>query len=65
MSFKLTFLALNVEIVSSRVPQIFKNTKTKCAGLSLALFIFAVLGNVTYVLVRVRSPTGMLARTLP
>lgn len=35
--------------LSSRVPQIFKNRHTKCAGLSLALFIFAVAGNVTYV----------------
>ncbi|WFD27737.1 hypothetical protein MNAN1_002742 [Malassezia nana] len=36
--------------LSSRIPQIFKNRHTKCAGLSLALFIFAVCGNVTYVL---------------
>jgi hypothetical protein len=36
--------------LSSRVPQILKNRHTKCAGLSLALFIFAVGGNVTYVL---------------
>ena len=36
--------------LSSRIPQIFKNQQTKCAGLSLALFIFAVGGNVTYVL---------------
>jgi len=35
--------------LSSRIPQIFKNRHTKCAGLSLALFIFAVGGNVTYV----------------
>ncbi|CAO1614403.1 unnamed protein product [Jaminaea pallidilutea] len=33
----------------SRVPQIFKNRQTKCEGLSLALFLFAVAGNVTYV----------------
>ncbi|WFD19774.1 hypothetical protein MCAP1_002010 [Malassezia caprae] len=36
--------------LSSRIPQIFKNRHTKCAGLSLALFIFAVGGNMTYVL---------------
>ena len=36
--------------LSSRIPQILKNRHTKCAGLSLALFIFAVGGNVTYVL---------------
>lgn len=35
--------------LSSRIPQIFKNRHTKCAGLSLALFIFAVAGNITYV----------------
>lgn len=39
--------------IASRIPQIFKNRHTKCAGLSLALFVFAVGGNVTYVLVRV------------
>lgn len=38
--------------IASRIPQIFKNCHTKCAGLSLALFVFAVGGNVTYVLVR-------------
>lgn len=27
-----------------------KNFKTKCEGLSLALFMFAIAGNVTYVL---------------
>lgn len=37
--------------IASRIPQILKNRHTKCAGLSLALFIFAVGGNVTYVLV--------------
>lgn len=37
--------------ILSRIPQIFKNRHTKCAGLSLALFVFAVGGNVTYVLV--------------
>lgn len=36
--------------ISSRIPQIFKNRYTKCAGLSLALFVFAVGGNVSYVL---------------
>ncbi|WFD30632.1 hypothetical protein MSPP1_001653 [Malassezia sp. CBS 17886] len=36
--------------ISSRIPQICKNRHTKCAGLSLALFVFAVAGNVTYVL---------------
>lgn len=35
--------------MASRVPQIFKNRQTKCEGLSLALFVFAVVGNLTYV----------------
>lgn len=35
--------------LSSRVPQIIKNRTTKCEGLSLALFVFAVAGNLTYV----------------
>ena len=35
--------------LSSRVPQIAKNRTTKCEGLSLALFVFAVAGNLTYV----------------
>ena len=38
--------------VSSRIPQIAKNRHTKCEGLSVALFLFAVMGNVTYVAVR-------------
>ena len=41
--------------LSSRLPQIIKNKDTKCAGLSLALFVFAVGGNVTYVRVRIRA----------
>ncbi|KZO93319.1 PQ-loop-domain-containing protein [Calocera viscosa TUFC12733] len=36
--------------LGSRIPQILKNRITKCSGLSLALFVFAVAGNVTYVL---------------
>jgi len=36
--------------LGSRIPQIFKNFKTKCEGLSLALFMFAIAGNATYVL---------------
>ncbi|SPO40140.1 uncharacterized protein PSFLO_05622 [Pseudozyma flocculosa] len=35
--------------LTSRVPQILKNRTTKCEGLSLALFVFAVAGNITYV----------------
>ncbi|KDN46996.1 hypothetical protein K437DRAFT_256017 [Tilletiaria anomala UBC 951] len=35
--------------LSSRLPQIAKNMHTKCEGLSLALFLFAVMGNLTYV----------------
>lgn len=30
------------------MPQIFKNRQTKCEGLSLALFVFSVAGNLTY-----------------
>ncbi|EJC98486.1 PQ-loop-domain-containing protein [Fomitiporia mediterranea MF3/22] len=36
--------------LGSRIPQILKNTKTRCEGLSLALFMFSIAGNVTYVL---------------
>ncbi|CAO1617831.1 unnamed protein product [Parajaminaea phylloscopi] len=42
----------------SRVPQIFKNRQTKCEGLSLALFLFAVAGNVTYVASILIKSTG-------
>jgi len=34
--------------LASRVPQIAKNTQTKCQGLSLMMFCFSVMGNVTY-----------------
>ncbi|WFD35866.1 hypothetical protein MCUN1_002734 [Malassezia cuniculi] len=36
--------------LSSRIPQIIKNRETKCMGLSLALFVFALFGNLTYIL---------------
>ncbi|KAL5482435.1 RTC2 [Sanghuangporus weigelae] len=36
--------------LGSRIPQILKNFKTRCEGLSLALFLFSIAGNVTYVL---------------
>lgn len=36
--------------LSSRFPQIEKNRHTKCMGLSLALFVFSLMGNLTYVL---------------
>lgn len=35
--------------LGSRVPQIFHNRKTRCQGLSLAMFFFSITGNVTYV----------------
>lgn len=35
--------------LSSRVPQIVRNRTTKCEGLSLSLFAYALLGNGTYV----------------
>ncbi|WVN85425.1 uncharacterized protein L203_100571 [Cryptococcus depauperatus CBS 7841] len=35
---------------SSRIPQIVHNYKTRCAGLSLAMFFFAISGNITYIL---------------
>ncbi|KAK0523884.1 putative vacuolar membrane transporter for cationic amino acids [Tilletia horrida] len=35
--------------LASRIPQIIKNRKTYCEGLSMALFVFALLGNSTYV----------------
>ncbi|KII86746.1 hypothetical protein PLICRDRAFT_177491 [Plicaturopsis crispa FD-325 SS-3] len=34
--------------LGSRIPQIFKNFKTRCEGLSPALFLFSITGNVTY-----------------
>ncbi|KAJ7761596.1 PQ loop repeat-domain-containing protein [Mycena maculata] len=37
-----------VSYLSARVPQIAKNLRTRCEGLSPALFYFAILGNVTY-----------------
>ncbi|KAG8844228.1 hypothetical protein FRB96_003232 [Tulasnella sp. 330] len=44
--------------ISSRIPQIFKNAKTKCTGLSLGMFIFALGGNLTYVLSIVVASTS-------
>jgi len=38
--------------VGSRLPQLALNRKTKCEGLSLLMFCFAVIGNVTFVAVR-------------
>ncbi|KAL9935627.1 hypothetical protein V8E36_005204 [Tilletia maclaganii] len=35
--------------LTSRIPQIIKNRKTYCEGLSMALFVFALGGNSTYV----------------
>jgi len=36
--------------LGSRIPQILKNFDTKCRGLSPGLFIFGIMGNVTYAL---------------
>jgi len=36
--------------LGARIPQIFKNFKTRCEGLSPALFLFAIFGNTTYAL---------------
>ncbi|KAF8631394.1 hypothetical protein AX15_002402 [Amanita polypyramis BW_CC] len=36
--------------LGARIPQILKNVKTRCEGLSPALFFFAILGNVAYAL---------------
>ncbi|KDR82764.1 hypothetical protein GALMADRAFT_275861 [Galerina marginata CBS 339.88] len=36
--------------LGARVPQILKNFKTRCEGLSPALFFFAIFGNTTYAL---------------
>jgi len=36
--------------LGARVPQIVKNFKTKCAGLSPFLFVYSITGNTTYVL---------------
>lgn len=45
--------------VSSRIPQIYKNTQTKCQGLSLLMFAFALCGNATYVAVSPNSFASM------
>jgi len=36
--------------LGARIPQILKNVKTKCEGLSPGLFLFAITGNGTYAL---------------
>ncbi|KAH6908015.1 PQ loop repeat-domain-containing protein [Coprinopsis sp. MPI-PUGE-AT-0042] len=36
--------------LGARIPQILKNIKTRCEGLSPALFFFSILGNTTYAL---------------
>ncbi|KAF8341487.1 PQ-loop-domain-containing protein [Cantharellus anzutake] len=36
--------------LGARIPQIAKNLKTRCEGLSLALFLFAISGNTFFVL---------------
>jgi len=36
--------------LGARIPQIFKNLKTRCEGLSPSLFFFSIFGNVTYAL---------------
>ncbi|KAI9443368.1 PQ-loop-domain-containing protein [Lactarius indigo] len=36
--------------LGSRIPQILKNFDTKCRGLSPGLFIFGIMGNLTYAL---------------
>jgi len=36
--------------LGSRIPQIAKNLRTRCEGLSLALFLFAIMGNTFFVL---------------
>jgi hypothetical protein len=35
--------------IGSRIPQVFHNVKTRCEGLSLAMFFFSIMGNVTYI----------------
>ncbi|CAE7115405.1 unnamed protein product [Rhizoctonia solani] len=50
--------------IGARIPQILKNRETKCEGLSLALFMFTITGNLTYVLsicVLSLSPQHLLA----
>lgn len=36
--------------LGARIPQILKNFRTRCAGLSPALFVFSILGNSTFCL---------------
>ncbi|KZT37820.1 hypothetical protein SISSUDRAFT_1062488 [Sistotremastrum suecicum HHB10207 ss-3] len=50
--------------VLARLSQIFKNRKTSCHGLSLALFLFTIIGNITYLstmLVKSRDLNHLLA----
>lgn len=50
--------------LGSRIPQIAHNFKTRCAGLSLAMFFFSISGNVTYgisILSRSTEPRYVLA----
>lgn len=44
-------LTWDVHVVGSRLPQLALNRKTKCEGLSLLMFCFAVIGNITFVAV--------------
>jgi len=49
---------------AARITQIFRNRKTHCAGLSLALYVFTITGNVTYagmILVKSRDPQHLRA----
>jgi len=43
--------------LGSRVPQILKNFETKCEGLSVGLFIFAIAGNSCYALSIIAAST--------
>ncbi|KAI6042640.1 PQ loop repeat-domain-containing protein [Pisolithus marmoratus] len=36
--------------IGARIPQIYKNFKTRCEGLAPGLFFFTILGNITYTL---------------
>ncbi|KIJ64518.1 hypothetical protein HYDPIDRAFT_28458 [Hydnomerulius pinastri MD-312] len=50
--------------LGARLPQIFKNFKTRCEGLAPGLFLFAILGNTTYSLsiIVVSTERGYLIR---
>lgn len=48
-----------VMYLGARIPQIVKNFKTRCEGLSPFLFVYSITGNTTYVLAIFAASTDM------